>query len=586
MPSRRWNTITKASVIAAVVLLALWAVIMLRVMIPATIIAFLLAFVLGYPVNWIQRQTGWARTPAIVLLYGIIILLFVLMPILVFPRASGLAASLQQTLTELIADLQNAVIPIGGQRIPVNTLFQPVSEAVQNLLGTASINPWSIFRGLTNGFLFGLYILVLNFWLLKDLQKLQRLMLEQIPADYQEDARRLAQEITQIWEGFLRGQIALGFAIGLVTWVVLVILGMPNAGGLALLAGVMELLPTIGPAISGTIGTMVALFQGSTWLPVNPITFAIIVGVVYAIIGQLENIYFIPRFVGGRVKLHPAVAFISIIGGTVAFGALGILLATPMVATLRTLLVYVYRKLLDQEPFEPGQVASPIRIRGLVGGRKIEAIVFDLDGTLTQLDWRAVTWVEQHSTWLERLLPAQRRRHYTRRLMIAVEGTVNFLISQLGRGQEKRTLESSLPFFNLVRGYPPPEKLALQEGVAITLHRLAYTYRLALISTRDGRFVRSFLETADLNQGLFEAVIAREEVRSLLPHGEGLLAVSALLQLSPTQILLVSDTDTNLRAGRAMGMAVAGVLSGLGETVDMDATDLTVTAVPELEEWL
>jgi beta-phosphoglucomutase-like phosphatase (HAD superfamily) len=98
--------------------------------------------------------------------------------------------------------------------------------------------------------------------------------------------------------------------------------------------------------------------------------------------------------------------------------------------------------------------------------------------------------------------------------------------------------------------------------------------------------VRSFLETADLNQGLFEAVIDREEVRSLLPHGEGLLAVSALLQLSPTQILLVSDTDTNLRAGRAMGMAVAGVLSGLGETVDMDATDLTVTAVPELEEWL
>lgn len=586
MPSRRWNTITKASVIAALVLLALWAIIMLRVMIPATIIAFLLAFVLGYPVNWIQRQTGWARPPAIILLYVIIILLLILMPILVFPRASDLAASLQQTLMELIDDLQSAVIPVGGQRIPVNTLFQPISEALQNLLSVASINPWSIFRGLTNGLLFGLYILVLNFWLLKDLQKLQRLMMEQIPADYQEDARRLAQEITQIWEGFLRGQIALGFAIGLVTWVVLVILGMPNAGGLALLAGVMELLPTIGPAISGTIGTMVALFQGSTWLPVNHLTFAIIVGAVYAIIGQAENIYFIPRLVGGRVKLHPAVAFISVIAGTVVFGALGILLATPMVATLRTLLVYTYRKLLDQEPFEPRQVASPIRIRGLVGGRKIEAILFDLDGTLTQIDWRAVRWVEQHSTWLERFVPGGQRRHYTRRVMIAVEGMVNFFISQLGRRQEKRTLDSSLPFFNLVRGYPPPEALALQDGVALTLHRLAYTYRLALISARDGRSVDSFLETADLNNELFAAVIVREDVRSLLPHGEGLLAASVRLQLSPDQILLVSDTDTNLRAGRAMGMAVAGVLSGLGEPIDMDETDLTVNTLPELEEWL
>lgn len=586
MPSRRWNTVTKASVIAALVLLALWAVIMLRVMIPATIIAFLLAFVLGYPVNWIQRQTGWARTPAIILLYVIIILLLILMPILVFPRAGSLAASLQQTLMDLIDDLQSAVIPIGGQRIPVNTLFQPISEALQNLLSVASINPWSIFRGLTNGLLFGLYILVLNFWLLKDLQKLQRLMLEQIPADYQEDARRLAQEITQIWEGFLRGQIALGFAIGIVTWVVLVILGMPNAGGLALLAGVMELLPTIGPAISGTIGTMVALFQGSTWLPVNNLTFAIIIGAVYAIIGQAENIYFIPRLVGGRVKLHPAVAFISVIAGTVVFGALGILLATPMVATLRTLLLYTYRKLLDQEPFEPRQVASPIRIRGLVGGRKIEAILFDLDGTLTPIDWRAMTWVEQHSTWLERFVPIERRRHYTRRLMIAVEGMVNFLISQLGRAQEKRTLENSLPFFNLVRGYPPPEKLALQEGVALTLHRLAYTYRLALISARDRRSVQSFLETADLNNGLFDAVIVREDVRNLLPHSEGLIAVSSLLQVPPEQILIVSDTDTNLRAGRAMGMAVAGVLTGLGEAIDMDETDLTLNTLPELEEWL
>lgn len=572
--------------IAALVLLALWAVIMLRVMIPATIIAFLLAFVLGYPVNWIQRQTGWARTPAIILLYCIIILLLTLMPILVMPRAGGLAASLQQTLMGLIDDLQNAGIPIGGQHIPVNTLFQPISEALQNLLSVASINPWSIFRGLTNGLLFGLYILVLNFWLLKDLQKLQRLMLEQIPADYQEDARRLAQEITQIWEGFLRGQIALGFAIGLLTWVVLVILGMPNAGGLALLSGVMELLPTIGPAISGTIGTMVALFQGSTWLPVNNLTFAIIVGVVYAIIGQAENIYFIPLLVGGRVKLHPAVAFISVIAGTVVFGALGILLATPIVATLRTLLLYTYRKLLDQEPFEPRQVASPIRIRGLVGGRKIEAILFDLDGTLTQIDWHAMTWVEQHSTWLERVVPIERRRHYTRRLMIASEGMINFFVSQLGRTQEKRALENSLPFFNLARGYPPPEKLMLQDGAALTLRRLAYTYRLALISARDMRSVRTFLEATDLNDGLFAAIIVREDVRSLLPHGEGLLAVNALLQLSPDQILLVSDTETNLRAGRAMGMAVVGVLSGLGEAIDMEETDLTVNTLSELEEWL
>lgn len=572
---------------AALILLAIWSVVVFSAMIPSTIVAFLLAFVLGYPVNWLQRQTGWARTPAIILLYGVVLLLLILMPVLVMPRASSLATSLQLTLAELLNNLQTTEIAIGNFHMPVNDLFQPVSEALQNLLGAASVNPFSIFRGLTHGFLTFIYVLVLNFWLLKDQQKLQRLLIEQIPTDYQEDARRLAQEIVKIWEEFLRGQIVLGVAVGLVTWIVLFILGMPGAGGLALLAGIMELLPTVGPAISGTIGTMVALFLGPTWLPVSHLTFALIISATYAILGQVESIYFIPRLVGGRVDLHPAVAFVSVIAGGVVFGALGILLATPVVATLRTIFMYIYRKLLDQEPFEPRpNMTTGIRIRGLVGGRKIEAIIFDLDGTLTALDWRAVTWTEQHFPWLDRLISADRRRHYIRRLMIGIEGMINFLISQLSRAKDRRALENLLPFFNLLRGYSPPEQLTLQPGVADSLRRLAYTYRLALISARDRRSIHSFLSAVDLNDNLFEFVIGREDVRNLLPHSEGLLNLTALLQIPPAQILVVSDTDTNLRAGRAMGMAVAGVLSGLGEAIDMDETDLTLSSLPELEEWL
>ncbi|MBX3014052.1 MAG: AI-2E family transporter [Caldilineaceae bacterium] len=587
MPSRRWNTITKASVVAGLALLFIWAVVMFSTMIPGTIVAFLLAFVLSYPVNWIQRQTGWARTPAIVLVYCAILLLVALMPILILPRATTLYASLQQTLIDLINSLQTTVIAVGRFHMPVNDLLGPLSEALQNILRVASVNPWSIFRGLTDGLLIAIYVLVLNFWLLKDLQKLQRLLMDQIPTDYQEDVRRLAQEITQIWEGFLRGQIVLGVVIGLITWVVLSILGMHNAGGLALLAGVLELLPTVGPAISGTIGTLVALFQGSTWLPVSHITFALIISATYAILGQIESVYFIPRLVGGRVKLHPAVAFVSVIAGALVFGALGVLLATPVVATLRTLLTYTYRKLLDQEPFEPRQTTQMgIRIRGLVGGRKIEAIIFDLDGVLTEVDWRAVTWAEERLTWLDRIIPSAQRGHYMRRLMIGAEGMVNFLISQLGRAHNQRELEQMLPLFNQLRGYPPPEQLTLQPGVAETLHRLAYPYRLALISARDTRSVRNFLSNAALDDGVFAYVVTREDVRSLLPHSESLLYLAERLQLAPDQILIVSDTDTNLRAGRAMGMAVVGVLSGLGETQDMDETDLTISSLPELEEWL
>ena len=231
-------------------------------------------------------------------------------------------------------------------------------------------------------------------------------------------------------------------------------------------------------------------------------------------------------------------------------------------------------------------MSTGIRIRGLVGGRKIEAIILDLDGVLTQLDWRVMAWTEQYIPWLDRFIAAERRRAYTRRLMISIEGMVSFLISQLSRAKDRRALENLLPFFNLLRGYPPPEQLTLQPGVADSLRRLAYSYRLALISARDRRSIHTFLSAVDLNDNLFEFIIAREDIRNLLPHSEGLLALTALLQVPPAQILVVSDTDTNLRAGRAMGMAVAGVLSGLGEGKDMDETDLTLSSLPELEEWL
>ena len=61
MNSRRWSNVTKIIVVSSLALIALILMVTFRTMIAPTIVAFLLAFILGYPVNWIQRRTGWAR---------------------------------------------------------------------------------------------------------------------------------------------------------------------------------------------------------------------------------------------------------------------------------------------------------------------------------------------------------------------------------------------------------------------------------------------------------------------------------------------------------------------------------------------
>jgi predicted PurR-regulated permease PerM/phosphoglycolate phosphatase-like HAD superfamily hydrolase len=592
MTSRRWSNVTKIIVTTLLVLFALGLVVTFRAMIQPTIVAFLFAFILSYPVNWLQRQTGWARSTAVLVLYGLLAAGFTVAPALLIPRIVGLSSSLQQTLTDLIASLQTIDVAPGGLfgdlHLSADNLLQQLSDALQNVL-LSTANPLSILQGVTNSVLLSVYVLVLNFWLLTDLHKLRRLIFEQIPVDYQEDLRRLAYELSETWQAFLRGQIVLGLVIGIITWIPLAIVGMKNAGGLALLAGVMEFLPNVGQGISGTIGTTVALFQGSTWLPVGKLTFALIVLLIYVVIAQIENVYLVPRLVGGRVKLHPAVAFVSTICGGVVFGVLGVLLAMPVVASIRVILLYLYNKLLDREPFEPVATAQTgVRIRGLIAGRKIEAVIFDLDGTLAHLDWSVVEWSADHLSWLDRFFSPDQRRSLTRRLLIQLEGSINFLFSQVRRTdwEQHPRWQKLLPLLDRWRGYPCIAELTPLPAVAPILSQLTRSYRLALISTRNQAGVDQFLRKANLDRNVFAVIITREGSHNLLPHGEGLETIANRLELQPRQLLMVSDTDVNLRAARAMQMATIGVLSGLGREQDLRDADLVLPTVIDLEDWL
>jgi predicted PurR-regulated permease PerM/phosphoglycolate phosphatase-like HAD superfamily hydrolase len=591
MGSRRWSNLTKIIVAITLAVLALILLITFRVLITPTIVAFLLAFILGYPVNWIQRSTGWARSISVALTYVVLLLVLVLMPVLILPRFADLAQSLQATLEGLVEDLRNVstgpIFAFGPINFSPDMLIQQAGEMLGNLLVIATGNPLTLARGLTNSLITVVYVLVLNFWLLKDSYKLQRLAMDQIPVDYQEDARRLGLELRQIWHAFMRGQLTLAIVVALLTWIALLIVGMPNAGALALLAGVLEFLPSIGPAISGTIGTVFALFQGSTWLPANNLTFAIVVGLIYGIIGQLEGIYLIPRLVGGQVRLHPALAFVGVIAGTLVFGLLGVLLAMPIMASARTILSYVYRKLFDLEPFEPLRTPqASIRIPGLIAGRKIDAILFDLDGTLADLDWSSPNWARTHLHWMNDLVTPERRARDIRRLMVSVEGVINFLVSQSRRFKQRSEIDDEIHWLNQLRGHPPASDLTPIPGVPEMIEQLATQYRLGIVSTRPRHEIYKFLERADLSPDLFGVLIGREDTGNLLPHGEPLIAATDRLLLEANQILMVSDTDSNLRSARAIEMATVGVLCGLGEESDLLESDLILASTPELLDWL
>lgn len=592
MVSGRWSNLTKVIVIATMAILAIVLLIMFRAMIMPTIIAFLLAFILSYPASWIQRRTGWPRGITVALIYVMLLAVAIIAPALLYPRGNDLMVSLNETLEDIVVNLQTAtagpIFTIGNYQLSVDSLLNNVGNVLQNVFIQGNTNPVSIFRGVTTGVLSILYVLVLSFWILKDMQRFQRAAIEQVPGEYQAEIRMLGHELGEVWHAFLRGQVILAIVIGILAWIAFWILGMPNAGGLAILAGFMEFLPTVGPGIGIGIATTIAFFRGSEWpLFTNNLTFALIVLLVTNAITWVESAYLIPRLVGGRVRLHPAVTFVGVISGAIVFGLMGVLLATPVIASVRILLIYIFNKLTDREPFEfEGTPQSTVRIRGLIGGRKIDGIIFDLDGTLTQIDFDAEEWLAQKTVWLEVLVGDDRRRRWARSGMIRLESTVNFLVNQLWRFEKYDTLRRFQPIFDRIRGYPPGAEMALQPGVDEMLRYLKSQYKLALITTREVETVMNFLERTCLAQDTFVTVIARENVRNLAPNSEALILAAQQMSTEPLQTLIVSDGDPLLRSGSATGMATAGVLSGLDREKDLASADLVLGTTAELSEWL
>ena len=132
---------------------------------------------------------------------------------------------------------------------------------------------------------------------------------------------------------WLRGQIVLSVSIGVTTWVVLTLLGVDFAFPLAVIAGILEIIPTIGPIISAVPAIIVAL-------NISPIL-AGVVAISYFLIQLLENNILVPRIMQRAVGLNPIVIIIGIIVGSRLLGVAGALLAIPFIVFL----VVIYRNL-------------------------------------------------------------------------------------------------------------------------------------------------------------------------------------------------------------------------------------------------
>ncbi len=211
----------------------------------------------------------------------------------------------------------------------VNILGIEVSGDVRQRIGSeigSRAAEWSAVAaraavGVAGGLLDVVFAFVLGIYLLASGPAVRRWLLEVVPRDRRSDVAQVEKEARRVFGSYIRGQLLLGLIVGGLSAIAYIVLGVPYAVFLGVLAGILELVPIIGPIVAGMAAALVALTQ----------PFPLVLWVIGAaiLIQQIENHLLVPRISGAAVGLHPLAALIVILIGVELAGLAGAVFAVP-----------------------------------------------------------------------------------------------------------------------------------------------------------------------------------------------------------------------------------------------------------------
>jgi predicted PurR-regulated permease PerM len=365
---RRWSKSTKRTVTLVLLLLLALVIYRFRAVLPPLMIAFLMAFILDPIVDFLSDRLGLSRGLATTLVFLVLALVMVgvvAAPVSVVPSIPRVVRATQSDVIRIITDIGaffERPVEIWGYSLDLSAVYRDLSTMLRSFVTSVAQGTLDVVVDIASGAFWLIVILIAAYYLTKDGDRIVEQLEDMAPPGYRDDFVRLRRRITDVWNAFLRGQLLLGVVLAVITTVVCTAVGLPYAVGMGLIAGVMEFVPNLGPIIALIPAVLMALFQGSSYLPLSNFWFAVLVTGLYVVIQQIEGNLLVPRILGRSLNLHPLVVLIGIIVGGNLAGILGMLLAAPVLATLRVVSRYIFYRLYDRDPFaEPEVTVQPPR---------------------------------------------------------------------------------------------------------------------------------------------------------------------------------------------------------------------------------
>jgi predicted PurR-regulated permease PerM len=316
--------------VGLVALVALVASSSIRVIV-LTFIAILLAAALEPFIGWMRSHTPIPRGPVILLVYLAFFGLVVLFAVFVLPAAFTQAEQVTRQLPEFLDQIDEWASTVHPEA--VSQVITTLTDAARGYLRPSTPGTEEVVQiGLTLAEVLtsiGALLALVFFWLVGH-ARLQRYALAFFPLDRRGGVRRAWNDVENRLGMWFRGQLILMGTIGMLCGTAYLLLGVPSALLLGLIAALCEAIPLVGPIL----GAIPAVLAAATVSP----ELALVVVAVTAVIQITENNVLVPVIMRNTIGLSPLIVTISLLVGAAAGGILGALVAVPVAAAIEVIL--------------------------------------------------------------------------------------------------------------------------------------------------------------------------------------------------------------------------------------------------------
>ena len=311
-------------------------------------LAWLVAFILNPVARRLQRL-GLPRFAGVLVVYAMLALILVTTALLLVPAVVGQLIQLAASLPGLADDLQAradqlhaALIQRGLPEAQLSEFYRGAITRAETVGTSALSSSLTIATTVVGGFLRASLILIISFYVMLDGEKIGRLFVALMPERYRPGVTSALEQIDRTFGGFVRGQLVQAVIYSLGTWLIMQLAALPYALVLSVFAGIVMVIPIIGPflAMGPPLILTLILSPGSLWW-----VFVLLFVLQFVVVNVLA-----PRIMSQQVGIHPLLVFAAVLIGAQLAGGWGAIFGVPIAAMLLLLARLFYQRVILDMP--------------------------------------------------------------------------------------------------------------------------------------------------------------------------------------------------------------------------------------------